>query len=285
MISGTRARLAAEIGRQTRLAQDIARGQAEISSGTRLQAASDDPAAAARVAEIRRTQADQKVWTTNLETAAAVASQADGTLASVATAVDRARELMLSANSDTLSASDRAGIATELRGIADDIASYSAEKDSRGYPLFPSSDALLVPIGPGVRVAATASAADVFGNVPTAGGPMNLEQLVRAAADAIEIPDKATRAATSTAALATIESAATHLSLVRGEQGVRAARIDSVRERLAASGLLLDEERGGLEDTDVTATVARINAQQLSLQAAQAVFARLNKQSLFDLLG
>jgi flagellar hook-associated protein 3 FlgL len=285
MISGTRARLTAEIARQSRLAHDIARGQADISTGKRIQAPSDDPIAAARVADIRRTQADQKVWNTNLDTASAVASQADGTLTGVATAIDRVRELMLSASSDTLNANDRNTIAVELRGIADDIHGYAAETDSRGYPIFPATDALKIPISAGVGVTATASRADIFGNVPTAGGPMDLEQLVRAAADAVTIADKPTRMVATTTALATIESAATHLSGKRGEQGLRAARIDSIRERLASSGLLLDEERIGLEATDVPATVARINAQQLSLEAAQAVFARVNRQTLFDLLG
>ena len=285
MISGTRARLTAEIARQGRLAQDIARGQADISNKTRLQAPSDDPAAAARVADIRRTQADQKIWSSNLEAASGVAAQVDTTLKGVGTAIDRARELMLSASTDTLSASDRAAIAVELRGIADDIQSYSAETDSRGYPLFPTTDALLIPISPSVRVAATASRADIFGNVPTGAGPADLEQIIRAAAAATEITDQTARTAASAASLTDIEAASDHMSAGRGEQGVRAARIDSVRERLAASGLLLDEERGGLEDTDIAATAARINALQLSLEAAQAVFARVNRQTLFDLLG
>jgi flagellar hook-associated protein 3 FlgL len=114
---------------------------------------------------------------------------------------------------------------------------------------------------------------------------MDLEQLVRDAASAIILTDTTARQAASATAMATVDAAAGHLSAVRGEQGVRAARIDSVRERLASSGLLLKEERSGLEDTDITATVARMNAQQLSLEAAQAVFARLNRQTLFDLLG
>lgn len=285
MISGTRSLLTAEIARQARLAQDIARGQSDISSGKRLQTASDDPAAAARVAEIRRTQANQQLWSANVEAASSLAAQVDGSLAGLVTAFDRARELMLSASSDTQNAGGRAAIAVELRGIADEIASYAADKDSRGYPLFPDSDALLIPIGPNLRIAATTSHAAVFENVDTAGGPMGLEQMVRAAADAIEIADDASRAAASTAALAAIEVGAEHVTVARGEQGVRAARIDSARERLAASGLLLAEERGGLEGTDVTATIARINAKQLTLEAAQAVFARLNRSTLFDLLG
>ena len=119
MISGTRSRLTAEIARQSRLAQDIARGQADISSGKRLQAPSDDPAASARIADIRRTQADQKVWSANVEAASSVAAQVDGTLTGVATAFDRAREQMLAASSDTLNDSDRSANALESPGESD----------------------------------------------------------------------------------------------------------------------------------------------------------------------
>jgi flagellar hook-associated protein 3 FlgL len=72
---------------------------------------------------------------------------------------------------------------------------------------------------------------------------------------------------------------------VRGEHGVRAARIDAVRERLEAGSLQIEEERSGLEDTDISRVVAQINAKQLTLEAAQAAFARINRNTLFDLLG
>jgi flagellar hook-associated protein 3 FlgL len=284
MISGTRYRLTQEIARQSQLSQDIARAQADISSGKRLQTPSDDPAASARVAEIRRTQANQAVWANNVEAASATAAQVDSTLTGVGTAIDRARELMLAASSDTLAPSDRAAIAIELRGIVEDIDSYAASTDSRGYPLFPAGEALQIPIAASVRVAATASRAAVF-NVPTGAGPVDLARIIGDAAAAIALPDRAARTAASATALAAIETASDHMSAVRGEQGVRAARIDSVRERLVATGLLLDEERGGLEGTDISATVAGINARMLTLQAAQATFARINRSTLFDLLG
>lgn len=286
MISGTRFRLNAEIGRQTRLAQDIARGQTEISGGKRILAPSDDPAASTRVAELRRTQANQTVWKANADAAASLASQVDLTLTGLGTAMTRARELMLSASSDTLNDSDRHAIAVELRGIVEDIQGFAAEQDSRSYPLFPADDqALLIPIGPGVRVAATASSTSVFENVDTPNGPMDLARIVGDAADAIELPDQAARQAATAAALAAVEAGDAHVSSVRGEQGVRAARIDAVRERLEAGALQIEEERGGLEDTDVAKVVARINARQLTLEAAQAAFARINRSTLFDLLG
>ena len=92
MTSVTRFRLSAELNRQHKLAQEIARGQSDISTAKRIQAPSDDPAAAARVAQIRLAQANQATWTSNIDAASALASQLDTNLTSVATAVGLAHE-------------------------------------------------------------------------------------------------------------------------------------------------------------------------------------------------
>lgn len=284
MISGTRYRLNAEIARQSRLAQEIARAQTDISTEKRLQVASDDPVAAARIADIRRAQENEKAWAANVESSAALASRADNALATVASALDRARELMVSANNDTLSTSGRAAIAVELRGIVADINNYANQRDARGQPLFPSDAPLEVPIGGGLYANATLSRAVAFDGVATSGGPKSLADIVGDAADAIELADPAARRTASNASLAEVSAANDHIATTRSQQGVLAARLDAVRERLANSGLVLAEERGALEDTDIPATVTKLQARLLSLQAAQSVFARISSQSLFDLL-
>ena len=73
-------------------------------------------------------------------------------------------------------------------------------------------------------------------------------------------------------------------SRARGAQGALGSRIDALTERQANSGLQLEEERSSLESTDVTAAIAKLQSQQLTLQAAQAVFARVNASTLFDIL-
>jgi flagellar hook-associated protein 3 FlgL len=40
-----------------------------------------------------------------------------------------------------------------------------------------------------------------------------------------------------------------------------------------------------LEDTDLTQAIATLNAQTLTLDAAQAAFARINRRTLMDILG
>ena len=278
MISGTRYRLTLEIARQGTLAQEIARAQAEIATGKKILAPSDDPAGAARVAEIGRTQANEAAWSRNLDTAAALAARADTVLGSAASVVDRAKELMLAAASATASAENRATIAAELRGLAAEIQDLRATRDPRGEPLFRTNGALEIPVGPDQTVTPVATRNEAF------GAPVNIAGALFAAADAAVEPDPALRDAAVQASLAGIDAAAAQVAAVRSDQGVRAARIDNLRERLAESRVQLTEQRSAIEGTDITEAVARLESKRLSLQAAQAVFARIHQSTLFDLL-
>ena len=51
-----------------------------------------------------------------------------------------------------------------------------------------------------------------------------------------------------------------------------------------ARGVEIADERQSIEETDLETAIAQLNAQNLTLEAARAAFARVNQQSLFDLL-
>ncbi len=280
MISGTRYRLTLEINRQLELAQQIAHAQAQISTGKRLQAPSDDPVAAARIAQLGITQTDQAAWSGNLANAAALSASADTTLGTVENALQRAHELMVSAANGTLSGEDRTTIALELRSIAEEISTLQVSRDSRGNDLFPAGAAVRIPVGNGLTLAAVGTRDEVF-LVDTGAGPRNMAAIVADAADALDANDPAAIGQS----LDDVNAAVSHAAIEHGKQGARGNRIDQLSEGLAERDLQLKEERSGLEDTDVTAVVARLQAKQLTLEAAQAVFARVNRNTLFDLLG
>jgi flagellar hook-associated protein 3 FlgL len=284
MISGTRYRLTMEIDRQTALSRDIARGQTEISTGKRIQAPSDDPVAAARIASIARSQANDTAFKSNLNLASALAARADTTLKSVGTALDRAGELMVQGANGTLSDADRATVALELRSIATDIASLKDTKDTRGGQLFMSGGALRIPVASGVSLEAVGTREDVFESVPTSSGPQDLAAIVSAAADALSLATPAARAAAVATSSDEVQAAVAHVANARGAQGALGSRIDQLLDRQADAKLQRDEERSNLESTDVTAAIARLQSQQLTLQAAQAVFSRINATTLFDIL-
>ena len=284
MISGTRYRLDQEIGRQLALSRDVAKAQTQLSTQKRIQSPSEDPVAAARISTIGRAQANDTVWKSNLDLAASLADRADTALKAVGTAFDRVTELMTQGATGTLSDQDRATIALELRSIADELTTLKDSKDSRGNALFMAGYSLRIPVQSGVQVIAVGTREDVFENVATAGGAKDLAAIVADAAAALEITDPVARKAAVDTSVDEVAAAVGHVSTQRGEQGALANRVDALLERQADTGLQLEEERSGLEDTDIQAVVARLSSQQLSLQAAQAVFARVNENTLFDIL-
>lgn len=78
-----------EIARQAKLAQDVAQTQIQLSTGKRLQRASDDPVASARVATLRTAQANNVAWDANIRLGQSLTAQADTRVgSSTGTAVD-----------------------------------------------------------------------------------------------------------------------------------------------------------------------------------------------------
>jgi len=280
MIGGTSARISAEIARQSALSRDIAKLQDQVSTGKKLATPSEDPAGNARLGAVRRAQSDDAAFADNVEVASAVATRADSAIGSLTTALDRARELAIAARSATYSANDRKIAAAELRGIAQDIAQIAAQKDSRGQPLFPEGEPLAIPIAPGTRVSATVSRDVLFGT-----GDTSLAGIVGATADALEIEDGDARTAATATSLDAITAGSDRVAGLHGEQGVRAARIDARREALADKAVVLDDERKAIEGADVSAAITLITSKLNTLEASQAVFAKLNRQTLFDILG
>jgi flagellar hook-associated protein 3 FlgL len=284
MISGTRYRLDQEINRQLSLSRDIAKAQTQLSTQKRIQSPSEDPVAAARISSIGRAQANEAAWKSNLNLASALSARADTALKAAGTAFDRVTELMTQGATGTLSDQDRATIALELRSIAGELGALKDSKDSRGNALFMSGYSLRIPVQSGVQLIAVGTREEVFESVATAGGPKDLAAIVSDAAAALEIADPTARKAAVAVSIDEVAAAVGHVAAQRGEQGALANRVDALLERQADTGLQLSAERSGLEDTDIQAVVARLSSQQLSLQAAQAVFARVNENTLFDIL-
>jgi len=279
MISGSRYNLQAEISRQQQLSQQIAQLQTDISSGVKIHVASDDPAAAARIAAIRQTQADAAVYATNITTAQATASQVDTSLASLTTSLTRAKELMLTAANGTLNASDRAAIVTELQGIRNDIANQATQTDANGQPIFANGSALQIPIGPNSSVAAGDSYEEVFGSVTLKDGSVqSLDTIISNAIDAVNAGD----ASAMTASLDAVDSAGTHISSAQSDIGVREARLNAATDALATQKTNLADERSGLEDTDATEAYIQLSNKMTILSAAQSVLTRVGQATLFD---
>ena len=281
MISGTRYQLRLEVERQRLLASEIARAQSEISTGKKILAPSDEPAAAARISDIARSQANQTTWRSNLDKAAATSAQAETVVKSLATAFTRAAELMVQGANQTLSTADRNAIALELDSLSAHVVALRNTRDSRGELLFPDGDAIRIPVAADLELTAVETAEAVFDTVPSVFG---IRQLHRILSDAATATRGGAPAAVS-ALLEEVNAGVLHLASVQAQHGAQANRIDQMIEQHEELAIVLQDERTGLESADITEVIAMLQAKELSLEAAQAAFARIHRSSLFDLIG
>jgi flagellar hook-associated protein 3 FlgL len=285
LITGTRYRALAEINRQSKLSAEIARAQTDISSGVRIRQASDDPIAASRIAEIRRAQGDQAVWSRNIQTAKSVAAEVDQQMTNIGDIFNRVKELTLAGSTDSASPSDRQAIVLELSSLRTSLANIAMATSPTGQPLFPTDAPLQISTSLTQRLSATAQRSDVFEGLSLVSGTGTLDDVIEAAADAIGNNNMTTRRALANVALIDVNTALNRVTDERAAQGVRAAQFDTAENSVIDAQTQLAEERSSLEDTDVAATIMRLNAKTLSLQAAQSAFAKVNRNTLFDFLG
>lgn len=121
----------------------IARRQAELNAlqdqlttGKRVNRASDDPAAAARaeraMASIGRSDTSQRA----VDASKVLMTQAESTLGDAGTLLQRARELMVSAGNASYGDAERKGIADELQSLRDQLLSIANTGDGAGTYLF-----------------------------------------------------------------------------------------------------------------------------------------------------
>lgn len=275
MINRTGNRTTQEVTRQSRLAAQIATKQAQISTGRRLQRASDDPAATSRIADLARAQVDDGARGRNIGLGISMAAQADGQLRNMSHLLARSQELAVSAASAGVTSADRATMALEIHAMADEIDAIASVQSPTGEPLFASRSANPIRFDDDVAFAPVPSRQDVF----EAGGEA-IGQIMRDTASAIAAGDVPLMGAALTALGRAVNQAADAQALV----GINAARLDRLQEYAAQRGISLIEERSKLEDTDLSAAIAELNGMTLTLEAAQGAFARINRRTLMDFL-
>ena len=279
MTALTGMRLNMETGRQQALARAVATTQVQISSGKRIDRASDDPAAAARISQLARSMGDVESWSANAALALSLSSEAEVVLGQVSERLVQAKSLYVSAGSGGMSDADRATIAAEIRAIATEIEGMATARSSLDQPVFGAGTAVDMPIGDGQMVQPAPDAETAF-----KVGSVALSDWLRSAADSLEIADPAVRAVQYGQSLAALDALVSHVTDVRAELGVQGRSIEAAIDRLAEAKINISAERSTLEDTDIGEAVARLNSQQLTLEAAQAAFARISRTTLFDIL-
>lgn len=276
--------------------------QNQISSTVKLSAPSDDVVAYQRLATLKQGKADDAATGASVSLAQSLLQQSDTTLGSVQNELQHAAELVVQANSDTLTDANRATIAAQLKNVLDDLVSLANTSDARGQPLFGAStgdtavtrnpdgsvsftgtgEVPPIPIGDGQTIQATDSASRIFGGIATAGGSSDVFAILSKFAAALDAGGSVKTAAAE--AEDGISAALTQVTSVSSSAGARAARLDMVSSQLTETAANRETDRSALEDTDVTAAITELQKTMTILSATQASFTKLSQMSLFDYL-
>ncbi|MEO1045839.1 MAG: flagellin [Pseudomonadota bacterium] len=262
---------------QIELAEAIAEQQQAIATGRRIDQASDDPQGWIEISSLSRQQSNEQAWTNNIGRAQTRASLAESALDTMSSTLIRANELLIQANSGTLNANDREGIALELEGILATLNDLVALGDGHGGALFPQAP-LAIPIGENRDIVAAPSSAELLENIGPGGE--TLQQVMTLTIDAVRNGDTVDREAR----FAPVEAALERVTTLIARQGVTGNELESARVRYEDNQLALAERRSAIEDTDVAEAITRLQSLSTSLEAAQAIYARIEQRSLLDLL-
>lgn len=131
----------------SRQSEEISTLSQRINSDKKLINSSDDPILAQRIKSTQDYINQISAYEHNTATAQNRTSVIEGSIQHSLDGLARIKELIKSAQSDTASATDRANIVKELRGLLNNLASYANTKDALGEYIFSGTSSTTVPFG------------------------------------------------------------------------------------------------------------------------------------------
>lgn len=292
------------IARISELQGEQAKLQQQISASKRILTPSDDPVAAARALELKEALSSNSQYASNRIIAKNQLSATEATLSNVSDLLLAAQSTLASAGNPTYSDEQRGYLATELRGMRDELMGLANTRDGSGNYLFSGFRSATAPY------VASATGADYQGDggvqhmQVAAGRQMAVNEpgsevfqadgtdIFQAFNDIITlletpVTDQAGRDALS-AGLATgntdLASALDNVLTARARAGSKLNELDA----LDAAGLDLElqfkQTLSSLEDLDYAQAISDISKKQVILDAAQQTFIKTVGLSLFNLL-
>jgi flagellar hook-associated protein 3 FlgL len=287
LTNGVRANLNANTQRMVRV-------ERELSSGRKINAPSDDPAAAATALRHRTDIALNEQFTRTVDNATARLGAADTALGSLTDVLQRARELTVQAGSATISDDQLKSIATEINELLHHAVQIG-NTNFGGQFLFSGTRTTTPPftavgdLPPAVTYAGNNNSIvldlghDASIQVDTPGDSamlpaMNTLIQIR---NALNSADRNTA---TTVGLPALDTAIDNVLQMRGTIGARVNRLESLSLRMGEEHINLQGLKSVLEDIDVADTVVRLNAARNVYEAALGAAAKAIQPTLADFL-
>lgn len=276
----------------------------QMATGERMLLPSDDPISAVRVLRIEREEATLTQYRTNIANVAGNLSKQEANLKAASDSMLNVRDLLLWAANGSNTSEDLAAIANELGNLEKTILSFANVRDEEGRYLFSGTlsdrpaitfDAATqsyqltgndqyrqAAVANGVLVEENVTAAQVFGG--GVGMLNDLNALVKMLADpALDANDPAVRASV-TATLNSLDKTHGDLLGAVSELGGRQNTLTLLSSSNEDVSLVNKKIEGELSQLDYATASIDLNNYQLSLQATQKTYLKINGLSLFGML-
>lgn len=275
----------------TRLKGAWTSAQDRAATGRRVTKPSDDPLATSQALRERSKSARAASYTRAIDMGTHRLDAADRSLADVAEALRRVRDLTMQASSDTITARERRDIAVEIRTLRDTIHAHANTEAAgsyifAGYPddappfdaagvFSGSSDVPELEVSPGVRVALGVRGDEVFSG---AGGGVDIFGSLDALATALETDD----VPTIRASLDTLDAAHGQVVHARGEIGARQNQLEVSESVVGRMKDRADVRQSELIGADPVDSYLELERAQGAYQAAVKIAAQLPGPSLVN---
>ncbi len=291
------------------LTSDLAKSQTQIASAKQVVNPSDAPDQAAAISRIKSVIGRQDNYVKMLDTVQSRLNLENTTLNSVSDALLRVKAITIQANAPTLNQSDRQALAGELRAMRDQLLSLANTKDVNGnytfagsrvtQPAFASNGSyqgdqtrMQVAVGDQRNVAINRSGSKVFtpvvrtdtNGVRTGVGFFQAIDDLISAVKSTDAAGKPNDIAGLQRGIGEADSLLRGVLLAQGEVGTDMKVVEQQGNVLQDTTLSLKTVLSNIEDLDYAAAATKMQQQMLALQAAQATFAKISQNSLFNYL-
>jgi flagellin len=252
--------------------QQLSTAMQRLSTGSRINSASDDAAGMAISSSMTSSINGMSVAIRNTNDGISLAQTADGALGEVSNMLQRVRELAVQASNGTYQASDRANLQTEVAALQSQISDVVTNTKFNGNTLFSATSAATT-----FTLQTGANATDT-----TAIGVGGLNSVAAAYASTVKV-DTATNAGL---AITAADTALTQLNSVRAGVGAQQNRLNATVNVLTANVTNLTDARSRIADTDFSAESTNLAKAQILNQASTAMLAQANQtgQGVLSLL-
>jgi flagellar hook-associated protein 3 FlgL len=277
----------------------LAQTQVAISSGKRLQRASDDPAAARTVIWTKARIGELEQYKKGISSAESWMAASDNALADAADLLRQARGLALDGANSFNSPDDLRAISIQVEKVIDQVLSLANTKHMSDTYLFAGQDTLNAPFTPAgdpiTQVDYTAnpgSQNDVYYEV----GP-GVYQKVNVLGDVafagvfgtlIDLRDNLANGeieAISTDRITELDAQLIQVSTARAEVGAAMNGLEKLNGQLDTAILDLTGVRSDAEDVDLMTAVTELSLRQNQYQASLLASAKILSTSLASILG